>query len=123
MSKQIKILPFIEEKHAEYFANGKYMGCIHITSNETNNICASNFLFDRDMEYGKPKEATEKFLKAFLELNCMKSVGEFNDFCVKNFGNCENEKLFFFMDNTNAYKIQVFCNLEKFNINVHINKR
>lgn len=122
MSKQIKIVPYNGDKHDAFFADGRYMGCIHIRSNETNDICASSLLFDRDMEYGKPKQATEEFLRAFLKLNCLKSVEAFNDLCQETFGDLQGEKLFFFKDDINAYKMQVFCNTEKLNINVHINK-
>lgn len=122
MRKQIKIVPYSEKKHDTFFSDGRYMGCIHIRSNESNDICASSLLFDRDMEYGEPKQATEEFLRFFLKLNCLKSVEAFNDLCLETFGDLQGEKVFFFKDVMNAYKIQAFCNEETFNINVHINK-
>ena len=122
MSKQIKMIPYNEKKHDEYFLNGNYMGCIHIRSNERKDICASFLMLDRDIEYGKAKDASEEFLKILLNSNCMKSLEVFNNYCIGLFGDSVGEKLLFFKDNINVYKIQVFCNVEKFNINVHINK-
>ncbi len=121
----MKIIPYVSEKHDNYFADeSKQGGYVRGDIDKSNKMWTSYFSLDKTFDYTNNRKSLTTFMDKFVELECMDSVNSLYDFCKQHpeaiCGEPNERKFKFFAeDKLNAYLIYIICRENDYNFYVN----